>query len=414
MGKKYIIVKGKKHYIDEKQLGDEDNADQTPDATEIPAEEAPAAPADGANLDEETQKAAREIAATIKSELGIDALKETVERTEKYIDAQENSRLKQLLHGKDLIRDKDQLTAEEKIVGFYHALITHNDSAVKALSEGVAADGGNLFPAEFAAELIKPLTLPTRMRSLVRVIKMSGNQLIAPSLTNRPKVYWTAENAAKTTTTANFGQVTLTAKKMAAILYSSDELLEDSSNIDVVQLIISLFADAIGIEEDRVILRGNGTTEPTGIETARNAGTIATTSAGGNLSFDTLIRLVYSLKPQYRSGATFLVNPANVMELRILKDSQGRYLWLDPSSPEGFPTVLSYRVVEHYDVPESTIYFGNWKLAYWLGDRQQMTVKVTQDETQAFTHDQTAIRVVSRIAGNVVLGEAAKAVNNIP
>lgn len=411
MGRKFIIVNGNKHYIDEKQLGDEDVA-ETPAEVEIPAEEA--APADDAQLDEQAEKAAKKIAAQLKAELGIDDLKAAQERTEKFIAAQENSRLKTLLHGKDLVKDKDSLTAEEKIVGFFHALVTNNDAAVKALSEGVAADGGNLFPTEFVNELVRPLSEPSRMRSLVRVITMKRNTLTAPSLTNRPKVYWTAENAAKTTTTANFSQVTLTARKVAAILYSSDELIEDSTDIDVVRLIIDLFAEAIAIEEDRVILRGNGTTEPTGIETARAAGTIATTAAGGNLSFDTLINLIYSLKPQYRAGSVFLVNPTNIAELRKLKDSQGRYLWQDPSTPEGYPTIYGYRVAEFYDVPESTIYFGNWKLAYWLGDRKSMTVKVTNDSETAFTKDQTGIRVVSRIAGAVVLGEAAKAVNAIP
>jgi len=38
-----------------------------------------------------------------------------------------------------------------------------------------------------------------------------------PTLTSGPKVAWTAENAAKSTTTATFDEATLTVKKMAAI-----------------------------------------------------------------------------------------------------------------------------------------------------------------------------------------------------
>jgi hypothetical protein len=38
-----------------------------------------------------------------------------------------------------------------------------------------------------------------------------------PTLTDGPKVSWTAENAAKSTTTAVFNEATLTVKKMAAI-----------------------------------------------------------------------------------------------------------------------------------------------------------------------------------------------------
>ena len=66
------------------------------------------------------------------------------------------------------------------------------------------------------------------------------------------------------------------------------------------------------------------------------------------------------------------------------------------------------------NLPESEIYFGDLKYAYWMGDRQKMTVKISQDTTQAFTQDQTAIRVVSRIAGTVVEARALKCLNTIP
>lgn len=419
MGKKFILVKGKKVYVDEKQLGDEDTPDVVAEPTDVPAE--PAAPADppadppvDPADDPAVQAAAKSLGAALRKELGVEELKGAIDALGKHMETPENSKLKALLHGKDLVKDKDQLTKEEKIVGFFHGLVTKNETILKALSEGTAADGGFLFPNEFLFELIKPLAELPRLRGLVRVLTMRRDVLNAPSLLNRPKIYWTAENAAKTTTTAAFGQATLTARKAAAILYASDELIEDAVEIDVVRLIIDLFSEAIGEEEDRVILRGNGTTEPTGIITAVTAATIASVTCVGNLDFDNVIRLIYALKAKYRPGAAFIVHPNNIAELRILKDTQGRYLWQDPSTPEGYPRLYTYPVYEKYDMPEATIVFGNWKLAYWLGDRKSMTVKISQDTTQAFTQDQTAIRVVIRLAGNVVLGEAAKALATIP
>lgn len=402
---------GKKVYIDEKELQEDDGKEPAPAPVTPPADE----PSDE---DEDVQKTADQIAKMVSKKLGLDDLQETIKQAHSIMSRPENAKLREILHGKD-VANKDQLTKEEKIVGFFHALVTRNEAAVKALAEGTNADGGYLFPAEFAAELVRPLANFPRMRSLVRVVTMRRNSMLVSSVANRPKVYWTAENAAKTTTTAAFGQATLTAKKAAAIIYSSDELIEDSTEFDVVSLIIDLFSEAIGEEEDRVILRGNGTTEPTGIETARAAGTIASVTNVGNLSFDNLITLVYALKAKYRAGATFLVHPTNVAELRKLKDTNGRYLWVDPVPGTGVTverpaSILGYPVVEAYDAPEATIYFGNWKLAYWLGDRKQMTVKISNDTETAFTKDQTAIRVVFRIGGLVVLGEAAKALISIP
>jgi HK97 family phage major capsid protein len=410
MGKKFIVVNGKKVYIDEKQIGDEDNADQPTPVT--PTEE-PKPEGDGA-LEEEVGKAAKLLGAAFRKELGIDGLAETLKAVNRQVDAPENSKLKALLHGKDLVKDKDQMTADEKIVAWFHGVATKNDTILKALSEGTDADGGYLFPNEFLSELIRPLAELPRLRGLVRVVTMRRDVLNAPSLLNRPKVTWTAELGTKSTTTAAFGQATLTAKKAAAILYASDELIEDSDQIDVVRLIIDLFAEAIGEEEDRVILRGNGTTEPTGLSTAVTASTIPSVTCNGNLSFDNVLAVIYGLKAKYRSGSSFIVHPTNVLELRKLKDSQGRYMWQDPSTPEGYPSLYSYPVYEKYDMPESAIYFGNWKLAYWLGDRKRMTVKISTDVTQAFTTDATAIRVVVRLGGNVVLGEAARALVSIP
>lgn len=411
MGKKYIMIGGVKHYIED-EGGDPPAND--PPANDPPAADPPAADPPANDLEGEAQKAAKILGDTLRKELGIDDLKAQVAKVEEFVNAPENSKLKELLHGKDPVKDKASLTKEEKIVGFYHALVTNNIAAIKALSEGTAADGGNLFPAEFLAELVKPLAELPRMRALVRVIPMKRNTLNASSILNRPKIYWTAEKHVKTTTTASFGQPSLTARKAAAIIYSSDELIEDSTEFDVVKLIIDLFSEAIGEEEDRVILRGNGTTEPTGIVTARAAGTITSQAVAGNLTFDNIIDLIYGLKTKYRRGASFLIHPNNVRELRKLKDTNGRYIYLDPATPEGYPTLYGYPVHEFYDIPESEILYGNWKLCYWLGDRKQMTVKVSQDTTEAFTKDETAIRVVIRLGGNVVLGQAAYAITGIP
>jgi HK97 family phage major capsid protein len=132
------------------------------------------------------------------------------------------------------------------------------------------------------------------------------------------------------------------------------------------------------------------------------------------LDFDDIIDLIYGLKSKYRKGASFLVHPNNVKELRKAKDSNGRYIYLDPASPEGYATLYGYPVHEFYDMPESEIEFGNWKLCYWLGDRQAMTVKISQDTETAFNYDRTAIRVVIRLGGNVVLAEAARGLISIP
>lgn len=308
-----------------------------------------------------------------------------------------------------------EMTTKEKIVGFFQAMVQNNHGVMKALSEGTAADGGYLFPDEFRAEVIRDIAESSyRMRNEVTVIPMRRDVMNIPTLASRPHVVWTEENATKSTTTASFGNVTLTVKKMAAILYASDELIDDSTEVDIVNFIIGLFSEAIGEEEDRVVWRGNGTTEPTGIVTAKTAGAIATRSGAGGLTTDMLIDLAFDLPAKYHANAKYYVHRSNMRELRKMKDSNGRYYWQDPITANSQALFNGYPVVEVNDLAESEIYFGDLKKAYWLGDRQRMTVKVSQDTETAFTKDQTAIRVVSRIAGNVVLGAAVRAIVSIP
>lgn len=319
-----------------------------------------------------------------------------------------DAKLKKILNGKDLYA-KDELTKEEKIVGFFHALVSKNEVAAKALSEGVAADGGLLFPNEFFEELVRNIAEVAVMRNFVRVIPMRRDAMDITSLASGPKVYWTAENAAKTTTTASFGTQTLTARKAAAIIYSSDELIEDSDIFDVVQTIIQLFSEAVADEEERVIWVGNGTTQPTGIETARAAGTIASIATVGAGDFDDIIALTYGLPAVYRTNGVYFANSRTVRDIAKLKDTNGQYIW-QPSQQVGSPDRLYGKPLVTVDYcPDRTVFFGDWKKAYFLGDRKRMSVKVTQDTETAFTKDQTAIRVVFRIAGAVVLGNAARA-----
>ena len=70
---------------------------------------------------------------------------------------------------------------------------------------------------EFRSEIIRDIAEGPYMRKEVRVVPMKRDVMKIPSLASKPKVSWTEENATKSTTTAHFGEQTLTVKKMAAI-----------------------------------------------------------------------------------------------------------------------------------------------------------------------------------------------------
>lgn len=357
--------------------------------------------------EEVKEEEVKEVAEKISKYLNLGELKAKIDA---LVERKGPGVAKKIFSEVDLKKDTDSWTKEEKIVGFFTALVRNDKVALKALGEGVAADGGYLFPDEFRAELIKDLEEPTRMRGIVRVIPMLKDIMKIPKLGSRPKVQWTSENAAKSTTTASFEEKTLTAYKVAAILYASEELVEDCQEFDVVRLIIDLFTEEIGQEEDRVITQGSGVGQPTGLTNC----TIASITCSGNLSFDNVISLIYALPTKYRPKAQFLVHNSNIRELRLLKDSQNRYIWQDAVAPGQPPTIYGYAVLENNWLSESEIYFGDFKAGYWLGDRKRMTVKVSDIAGEAWVHDQIGIRIVERLAGNCVLENAMRKLVSIP
>ena len=45
------------------------------------------------------------------------------------------------------------------------------------------------------------------------------------------------------------------------------------------------------------------------------------------LTYDNIISLYFSVKPEYRANAVWLMNDETAMALRKLKDADGNYLW---------------------------------------------------------------------------------------
>src|SRR3990167_1833820 len=130
MLKKFIELNGKRYFAEEeeKKSAEDEGSEEEKETS----------------LDEQAKSIADAIAKEISAKM---------ELNNKEVD----SKIAKFLGGKDL-KDKNALTAEEKIVGFYSALVNRDDATCKALAEGVAADGGYLFPDEFRSELIKSLT----------------------------------------------------------------------------------------------------------------------------------------------------------------------------------------------------------------------------------------------------------------
>lgn len=318
--------------------------------------------------------------------------------------------------------DLQSLSDEEKIVNFFKGIMfMHADprsaEVVRALNEGTSAEGGYLVPAPLQAAVYRILPDIAIMRRLATVIPMTSKTLALNTLAARPYAYWTDEYAQKTTTSAEFGQKELTAYKLVCLLPITEQLVEDA-NINIVNFIIQLFAEAIATAEDKAFFTGSGTGQPRGISIETLGATVA---AGGALTMDHIIALIDSVPQRVRSAtsAAFVGHKYVKQLCRNLKDTSNNYIWRDSSvgrmsgQTEKLPdTLYGYPFYEQNDLPQSELYFGDWKY-YAIGDRMSLEVTTTTEGGDAWRRDAVEVKAVIRVSGRMLIANAFAKITGI-
>ena len=151
----------------------------------------------------------------------------------------------------------------------------------------------------------------------------------------------------------------------------------------------------------------NGTDLTNSVEQFKTGvnGDFAAAPAGGNA----LISALYGLKAQYRAKATWFMNTLTMSKVRLLVDSDGRYLWA-PGIAAGQPSFLfGYPVATFEDMPDMatgslSITVGDLGSAYQVVDR--MGIRMLRDP---FTSKGSVLfYATKRTGGDMINGEAIK------
>jgi len=299
----------------------------------------------------------------------------------------------------------DNLTKEQTIAVWFKSLVMKDRDeesykVFRALNEGTSAEGGYLVPTPLATEIWRTLPDLAVMRRIARIIPMTSKTLDLNTLAARPTAYWTSEYAQKTTSSAEFGRVQLSVNDLVCLIAVTDQLVADA-NINIVQYIVELFTEAIAAEEDKAFFTGSGTGRPKGITQE----TLSSTAVGATFNFDDLLNLIYLVPSSVRTrgrGTAFVAHANVIKKLRAIKDSQNRYIW-EQSTQVGQPNrIYGYPIYEQNDLPQSELYFGDWKY-YIIGDRQQITVETTREGGDAWRRNAIEIKAVERVDGKAVL-----------
>ena len=279
-----------------------------------------------------------------------------------------------------------------------------------ALSVGVDADGGFTVPDEFERQLVKSLEENNIFRQMAHVIRTSSGTRKIPIANDTMTASWIDEGEAIPETNTKFAQTTLSAYKLGTMIKVSNELLHDSA-FDIAAYIADRFGVCMGNAEEQSFITGTGEKQPTGLLHDVNGAELGVTADSETaFTFDHIFRLYYSLKAPYRRRAAFLCNEATVLQLMLLKDGNGNYIWkpsLDIAKPD---TILGRPVYTSSYMPvpaagEKAICFGDYSY-YWVADRTNRTFR-RLNELYA-TVDQVGFLTTQRVDGKLILPETVK------
>ena len=160
------------------------------------------------------------------------------------------------------------------------------DEYQKALSAGSAEGGGLLLQDDQAREIIDLLRPVSVMRQIgAQGIDIPRGTMRTPRIDVGVTSGYVAEGAAIPTSDLKTGQVVLTAKKLAALVVLTNELVQFSGDVNVDAIVLQDMLASIGETEDVKFLFGSGAeAEPLGITKQVAAGNKFDANATVNVS----------------------------------------------------------------------------------------------------------------------------------
>lgn len=307
--------------------------------------------------------------------------------------------------------EKTGRAADKYKNAFWNQMRNRSNAEVRnALSEGVDTEGGYLVPDTFEKKLVAALHDELVFRKLAHVFTTSSGVHRIPVVSTRGSASWVEEAGVIPEADDAFGQKTIGAHKLTALIKISEELLNDSA-FDLEGYFRDEFTKRMSDAEETAFITGDGNGKPLGLFSDTEGAEVGVTAASATeITADEIINLYYSLRAPYRKKAVWLLNDSTIAAIRKLKDNNGQYIW-QAALREGEPdTLLGKPVYTSISVPgieagSKTIAFGDLSY-YWIGDREGVSFR-RLNELYAAT-GQVGFLATKRVDAKLIVPEAVK------
>lgn len=251
--------------------------------------------------------------------------------------------------------------------------------------------GTFVMPDVMAAGILKEVDNSTFMVGLSTVTTVQGNPRLGfrKRLTKADSYNWGSEISDATDNTEDtlsYGQIFMTPHIVTSALRFSRSLVANTG-VDIIGMVKGEVAIDLTEFMENTFLLGDGVNKPLGIMVPSPSGIpasrdVSTGSSATVFTFDSLIRLKYSLNSAYRSKARLVLHPDRVADLALKRTEEGgantgSYLW-NPSRVTGEPDqVVGMPIEESYFMPNATGTGNYWGI---YGDFSHYRILISSEQ----------------------------------
>lgn len=289
----------------------------------------------------------------------------------------------------------------------------HDSDVAKALQANNASGGGFAIPENFAREFIELYYPQTVVRGGgARTVPLVNGNLTLPKITGGASAAYIGEGQEITASAQSLGQVSLRARKLAALVPISNDLIRYASP-SADSMVRDDLMMAIANTEDSTFLRSAGSgAVPRGLRYWAPTANLLKVNATVNLVNVTadlsklMLCLINANIPT--NSAKWMTSPRVKLFLADIRDGNGNKAFpeVDRGELRGYPLLTTTNVPINLavtDTSESELYFVNMSDVV-IGDGTSIMLDVSQEASyrdaasgnlvSSFILDQTVIRVI--------------------
>ena len=275
---------------------------------------------------------------------------------------------------------------------------------------------GFAIPIEFPAIIIEAAVAASPILAKLWRFPMTENSVSFPKLSQSDSDYFggvvttwsgaatSGEAAAMSPTSPTTDKNVFTAKKVTQMVVLTDELIQDAP-INILNYMTGLLVRKFTYEMERVVIAGNGVTEPTGIisdlTVIRNS---LTRTTAGTVKWADIVKLDGQLNEIF-TNATMVTRKATLAAVRSQVDDNNRPIWFEQwGIANGVMTRTSeicglpYHVTRNCPAigKRGDVIVGDLSM-YMLGMRADMRIDVS--DAPGFAKNETYVRFIARMDG---------------